>query len=367
MTKAKDIMQTMEALAPVSLAEDWDNVGLQVGHPEKDINRVLLALTATEDVVDEAINCRYDMILTHHPLIFSALKSMREDQPLTRILAKLIRYDIAHYCAHTNLDIADGGVNDALAAKLGLEELRPLSPSGRKKRYKLTVFVPSSDVKHVQAALFAAGAGRQGDYDSCSWQSPGTGSYRPLEGAQPAIGDVGKFHEEPEARLEVLVHEDDLYRVREALLKAHPYEEVAYDIFEEIHMDTPYGIGRIGKLSEPKALKDLLPLWSQALKTPLRYGGDPERLVEWVGLCGGSGQSYITAAAAQGCQVFLTGDVRYHGYEEALGQDLILIDAGHYASEAPVLESLQTLLKGSYPNLEIDISQVEKNLFQLYC
>lgn len=366
MAKLADLIHTMETLAPPFFAEEWDNVGLQQGHPDQDLAKVLLALTPSEDVVDEAIAGGYDLLLTHHPLIFSGLKTLRQDHPQGRILAKMIKADLAHYCAHTNLDVAPGGVNDVLAGRLGLQDTKVLAPAGSRKTYKLTVFVPLKDVQAVQAALFQAGAGQQGAYDACSWQCEGLGSYRPLEGAQPAIGQVGHYHEEAEARLEVLVQEKDLARVQHALLQAHPYEEVAYDLFEEVHQQTPYGLGRIGQVPQPQALRDLLPRWSQALETDLKVFGSQDRVVDRVGLCGGSGQSLLNQAVRAGCQVYLTGDVRYHGFQEAQEKGIVLIDAGHYASEAPVLDHVAQRLQEAHPDLCCQLSRVEADFSWTY-
>lgn len=366
MAKLYDIMATMDHFAPPSLAEEWDNVGLQMGHPDQEVGKVLLALTATEDVIAEAIEEGADLLLTHHPLIFSGPKSLRRDRPQGRILTRMIKADLAHFCAHTNLDVAPGGVNDVLGGLLGLENLRPLSRSGGKKTYKLIVFVPLEGLPSLEQALFSAGAGRQGLYAECSWQVLGTGSFRPLEGAQPALGQVGTRHQEEEVRLELLVDEDDLAEVQKALKESHPYEEVAYDLFEEVHMGRSYGLGRLGDLPSPRPLKDLLAQWSQALGVPLRVSGDPEMMVAQVGLCGGSGQSLLGQAVKAGCQAYLTGDVRYHGFQEADEEGIALIDASHYGTEAPVLRHLGDLLSQAHPGLKCQVSRVEANLYQVF-
>lgn len=365
MVLVKDIMQTMEAWAPQALRESWDNTGLQVGDPNQQVKRVLLALSPTGDVIQEAVDCGVQLLLTHHPLIFKGPQSLRTDTAIGKHVSALIKADIAHFCAHTNLDITDGGVNDALAQCLELIDVAPLVATGGKTFYKLVAFVPTEHIENVREALFHAGAGQQGDYSGCSWTVQGTGSFQPMAGAQPHIGAVGEVSKVQEYRLEVLVSEDDLQQVQDALRATHPYEEIAYDVFEEVHMREIFGIGRIGTIQTASCLGELLADWKKQLNlSDLRYHGDLNRPVRRVALCGGSAAGYLAQAAQAGADVYLTGDVRYHDAQLAQELGMALVDGGHYGTERPVLAHIQKTLSAAFPAVQFDVSEVEKDLIQ---
>ena len=220
--KVKDIVKTLEAFSPTSLKEDWDNVGLQLGHPEDSVKQVLLALTPSEQVIDEAIAKGADMIITHHPFIFRGVKTLRADTAIGKMSRQCIKNDIALYCAHTNLDIAAGGVNDVLAKRLGLVDVQGLEKTTVKPRYKLVVFVPETHIEIVKEAIFKAGGGAQGNYQQCAWSISGTGQFCPQKDADPYLGQNGQLEEVKEVRLEVLVDAACLQSVITAMKQVHP-------------------------------------------------------------------------------------------------------------------------------------------------
>lgn len=361
--QVKDLVRAMETLAPTHMKEDWDNVGLQIGGPEDQVQHVLLALTPSEKVVEEAIERGCDMIITHHPFIFKGVKTLRTDTVIGRMSQACIKHDIALYCAHTNLDIAQGGVNDVLAARLGLEHIRGLQKTAETPRYKVVVFVPTSHVESVKAAMFQAGAGAQGDYESCTWSVVGSGQFVPKMGANPYLGEIGKVETVEEARLEVLVDRIHLHAVIEAMCCAHPYEEVAYDVFiNEGSVSRAY-LGRVGDLPVPMRMADWLSDVKQALNIPVvSVAGDTERMVKTVALCGGSACDLLGDAKYAGADVYVTGDMKYHDAQRAVEMDMAMVDVSHYGGERPVLVALQSYLLETFTEgLRVDISEKEEN------
>lgn len=367
MVKVKDVVECMDVLAPQHLKESWDNVGLQMGHPDDNVAVVLVALTPTQDVIEEAVAEKADMLITHHPLIFKGPLTLRQDDPLGALVYELNKANMAFFCAHTNLDVAEHGVNDALGQKLGLENMRFLVETSSAPYYKLATYVPLAHFEEVQRSLFAAGAGRQGDYECCGWSCQGTGSFLPKEGSKPYLGQVGEVFLAEEQKLEVLVKAEDLSKVVEALLTSHPYEEVAYDLFKEEHLKTSYGIGRIGELAEPTSLANCLARWQENLDVErLNYTGDLGRMVKKVAFCGGSATSYLSEASAQQADVYLTGDVRYHDAQRAQEMGIALVDAGHYGTEKHALTYLQGYLQENFPEIKVIVSNVEEDFIKSY-
>lgn len=361
--QVKELVRAMETLAPTHLKEDWDNVGLQIGGPEDQVQHVLLALTPSEKVVEEAIERGCDMIITHHPFIFKGVKTLRTDTVIGRMSQACIKHDIALYCAHTNLDIAQGGVNDVLAARLGLEHIRGLQKTAETPRYKVVVFVPTSHVESVKAAMFQAGAGAQGDYESCAWSVVGSGQFVPKMGANPYLGEIGKVETVEEARLEVLVDRIHLHAVIEAMCCAHPYEEVAYDVFANEGSVSRAYLGRVGDLPVPMRMADWLSDVKQALNIPVvSVAGDTERMVKTVALCGGSACDLLGDAKYAGADVYVTGDMKYHDAQRAVEMDMAMVDVSHYGGERPVLVALQSYLLETFTEgLRVDISEKEEN------
>lgn len=361
--QVKDVVRAMEALAPIRLKEDWDNVGLQIGAPEDRVQHVLLALTPSEKVVEEAVARGCDMIVTHHPFIFKGVKTLRTDTVVGRMSRTCMKHDIALYCAHTNLDIAQGGVNDVLAARLGLVNVRGLKRTAETPRYKVIVFVPMSHVDVVKSAMFKAGAGMQGNYESCAWSVVGNGQFAAKTGANPYLGEIGSVETVEEARLEVLVDRTCLHAVIGAMLQAHPYEEVAYDVFPNEGSVTRAYLGRVGELPSPMRLSDWLLQVKEALAVPsVSVAGDIEQMVQTVALCGGSACELLDDAKFAGADVYVTGDMKYHDAQRAVEMAMPMVDVSHYGGEHPVLEALQSyLLETVGEGICVDLSEKEEN------
>lgn len=364
--QVKDIMQALEELAPTSLKEDWDNVGLQLGDPEASVRRVLLALTPSEAVVQEAVRLGANLIVSHHPFIFKGVKTLRTDSAIGRMAQCCMKHDVAIYAAHTNLDIAQGGVNDVLAERLGLVDVRGLVETASHSRYKFVTFVPPEHLETVKQALFAAGAGAQGAYDSCAWSANGTGQFRPLDGAAPFLGAVGKLEQVCETRLEVLVDASRLGAVLSALHTAHPYEEPAVDVLENVGSRASEYLGRIGRLPEPLPFAEWLAQVKQALGlSVVSYAGPTDGVVNRVALCGGSATDFYSAAIAKGADVYVTGDMKYHDAQEAIERGVPMVDVSHFAGERPVLAALERVLKARFgDDLIVTIAENETNFIQ---
>ena len=364
--QVKDIIEVLEALAPQHLKEDWDNVGLQLGDPEAPVRRVLLALTPSLTVVEEAVRRQVDLIVSHQPFIFKGVKTLRTDTAIGRMSQRCLKHDIAIYSAHTNLDIARGGVNDVLAARLGLVDVEGLSETARQPRYKLVAFVPLTHLEPLKQALFDAGAGSQGAYDSCAWTVNGCGQFRPQQNATPYLGTPGSLEQVEEARLEVLVDHDRLPAVLTALHAVHPYEEPAYDVFASALSATTESLGRVGRLPEPQPFARWLETVKQALGLEVvAVAGPQPEVVERVALCGGSATEFLGAAKKCGADVYVTGDMKYHDAQQAVEMDMTMVDVSHYAGERPVLGLLADVLQKRFGEaLDVVIAEDEENFIQ---
>jgi dinuclear metal center YbgI/SA1388 family protein len=360
------IINLVEKYAPQKMAAEWDNIGLQVGSPAQSISCVFLSLDLNETIVAEAQATGAEMLVVHHTPFFKPLPNLRTDLPPGRLLQKIVQQDMALYAAHTNLDATVGGVNDVLARKLELQQVELLTESWQEKLYKLAVFVPREYTEKVSEAICRAGAGWIGNYAHCTFRIKGTGTFLPLEGTQPFLGEQGKLENVEETRLETIIPEARLKRVIRALLKAHPYEEVAYDLYLLANEGRKVGIGRIGFLPHPLTLKEFINLVKERLALSLvRYCGDLEKMVEKVALCGGSGASYIARAAFLGADVYLSADFKYHEGQEALTRDLALVDAGHFGTERPVMDALATYLQQELEpkDVRVVVSQINSDPF----
>lgn len=330
LAKGPTVIQLFEQLAPKHYAMPDDKIGLQLGSLQKEIRKVLVALDVTDAVVEEAIREGADLIIAHHAIIYRPLAHLQTDTPAGRLYEKLIKHGIAVYIAHTNLDVAEGGINDMMAAALGLTDLAPLEDVHTEKLQKLVVFVPETHHPQVLEALFAAGAGHIGQYSDCSFNISGTGTFRPQEGASPYIGQAGQLERVAEVRVETIVPERLQRKVVQAMLKAHPYEEVAYDLYPMDLKGRVFGLGRAGKLPGPMSLRELVALAKQAFDVPaVRVVGDLERPVRKAAVLGGSGGRYMRHALFAGADVLITGDIDYHTAHDALAAGLALIDVGH--------------------------------------
>ncbi|HIE51827.1 MAG TPA: Nif3-like dinuclear metal center hexameric protein [Armatimonadetes bacterium] len=349
----REVVEWLNRLAPPELAEDWDNVGLLVGDPTAPVSKVLVTLDITEAVLAEAVEHRCELVLAHHPLIFRPLRRVRADDPTGRLVRFAVRHDLHVLVAHTNLDRAPLGTSEALAQRLNLQEVRVLSPATQAGDYKLVVFVPPEAVDQVLQAMSEAGAGRIGAYSHCTFRTPGTGTYRPLPGAQPYAGTVGQLEQAEEYRLETVVPRLALGRVVAAMKEAHPYEEVAYDVYRLENCATPVGTGRLGRLVKPQPLEDFAAEVKERLKaTSCRLVGDPQRPIRTVAVVGGSGASFLDAAERAKADVLVTGDVRHHDAWHARALGLAVIDPGHYATERPMVSFLAARLREDCPPLD---------------
>lgn len=343
--KCSSIINIMEEIAPTSFAEKWDNVGLQVGDYSREIKKVMICLELNNDVMDEAISKNIDMIITHHPLIFKPLSSLVASDPIVKIINKLIKHDINLYSSHTNLDNAVGGTSDYLADLLNLKNLTPLSITHNKKYFKLVVFTPENHLEEVRDAISQAGAGRIGDYSHCTFQSEGTGTFKPLEGARPYIGNLGEIEKVMEYKLESIVEKDKLSGVISSMIKAHPYEEVAYDLIPLENKIESLGFGRIGYLEKKQTLKELAKNIKDLLGSQrISFIGDENKLVRKIAVSPGSGGDFIWDAHSKNCDCYITGDIKYHDAQLAAQLGLNLIDAGHYETEKIICEPLRKRL-----------------------
>lgn len=364
--RGESLIRALEEWAPPSLAVDKDPIGLQAGDPGAEVTGVLVTLDVTEDVIDEALRLGANWIVSHHAFIYRPLGHLRGDLPVGRLAAKLLKNDINVYVAHTNLDTAVGGVNDVLAEKLGLENAEVLAPHVRERLYKIVVFIPEDHHMKVLDAMCEAGAGWIGNYSHCTFNLRGTGTFLPGEGANPYIGKQGQLEQVEEVRLETIVPESALSRVVQAMLKAHPYEEVAYDIYPLELPGRPFGLGRIGRLPEKISLLTLAERVKEAFGIPaLRLVGDPDRLVSTVAVLGGSGSRYVRTALERGADVFITGDIDYHTALDSLSAGLALIDPGHHV-ERLVLERVCQYLREKWAPAEVKVFQtsVHRDPFQ---
>ncbi len=320
-------------------------MGLQLGDPSADVSRVMVALDATPAVIQSAIDSSCQLLVTHHPLIFKAQKSISAATPQGRQIHTAIRNGLSVISMHTNYDIATGGLNDVLAELLGLDRCVPLQITSEQELAKLVVFVPQEQLDNVRTALFPH-AVCLGAYRDCSFSAPGEGTFTPLEGARPFIGTVGEREILAEQRLELLIERTNLPRAIKALLASHPYEEPAYDLYPLLNEGTKRGLGRMGHLPQSLTLADFAAQVATVLDTPgLRFVGDPGAVIRTVALCSGSGASLIRAAVRLGADVLVTGDVKYHDARDAEDSGLALIDAGHFSTEIIMVTTVQRQLQ----------------------
>ncbi len=367
--RLQDIIGILNGLYSPALAEDWDNVGLQVGDPLAMVDRVLVCLDPSEKALDAAVDAGAQAILTHHPLIFRPLKSVTPSDETGRLLFRAIREGVAILCAHTNLDRARNGLNDWLAQRLGICDARPLSGGGE-GLVKIVVFVPDGHEDTVAQALFEAGAGHIGRYDRCSFRTEGTGTFRPGSGTSPFLGKEGETESAREWRMETIVPRERLNRAVSRMIKAHPYEEVAYDLYPLANAREDIGLGRIGNLANPISLHDFALFTGETLESStVRFTGDPDAKICKAAICGGSGGSLIDEAFRKGADVLVTGDIKYHEARKAESLGLSLVDAGHFATERIAARELAHVLrrKTEDRNLAVDFLELkeERDPFQL--
>ncbi len=324
------IIELFEQFSPKRYAMEGDPIGLHIGSLNKPVSKVMIALDVLEGVVDEAIENNVELIIAHHPLIYRPLKKIDTTSTAGRIVEKLIKHDIAVYAAHTNLDITKGGVNDLLAAALQLENTEVLVPTNEVALKKLVVFVPKEFEAAVREALGKSGAGAIGNYSHCSFSAEGTGRFLPEEGSEPTIGELGRLEAVSEVRIETIIPETIEKKVLSAMIKAHPYEEVAYDIYSLDNQGEVLGLGKIGTLAREMTLEE----FAEHVKVTLdvnrvRVVGDLKAKIKKVAVLGGDGNKYFQAAKFKGADVYVTGDLYYHTAHDAMMIGLNIVDPGH--------------------------------------
>ncbi|KAB8128609.1 Nif3-like dinuclear metal center hexameric protein [Gracilibacillus oryzae] len=324
MTTVKDIIQLFEQWVPAHYAENWDNVGLQIGNLNNQVKRIMTTLDVTEQIADEAIENEVDLIVAHHPLLFQGLKQIEENNFKGKTIHKLIKHNISVYAAHTNLDVVKGGVNDLLADKLQLVNREVLVPTIAEKLFKLVVYVPET---HTAGFI-------ESNYSHCTFRSAGTGTFKPLEGTNPFIGQEGTVEHVKEERVETIVKEQHLKEIVQVAKNAHPYEEMAYDVFPTANQGEILGLGRVGTVSHPMKLEDYAAAVKEIFEVPyVRFVGDPDKTIEKVAVLGGSGKGYINDARKHGADVYITGDLSFHDALDAKEQGIALIDPGHHIEQ----------------------------------
>jgi dinuclear metal center YbgI/SA1388 family protein len=341
----KEIIKYLEDWAPKEIAWQNDNVGLQVGRSTAKLKNILLSLELTPEVVNQAIKKNCNLIITHHPLIFQPIRSLNLNSDLnTQLIEKLIKNDISLYSAHTNLDFTKHGVSFQLAKKLGLQNITFLK-NLKSNQFKLSVFVPETHVEKVASAIFSAGGGVIGEYSNCSFRSIGEGTFKGSNYTNPKVGLKGKFEKVKEVKLEVIIDSWKLEVVLNAMRSAHPYEEPAHDIYPLENYNVNFGTGAVGYFEKELSLSDTLALISQKLRARnLRYVKGKKQIIKKVAVCGGSGSDLISDAIKNGADAFVTADIKYHAFHSAQNK-ILLIDAGHYETETPVLDEVQRRLK----------------------
>ncbi|PGY13796.1 Nif3-like dinuclear metal center hexameric protein [Bacillus sp. AFS031507] len=362
-----EVIQLFEQFSPKGLAMEGDKIGLQIGRLNKKVERIMIALDVLENVIDEAIEKNVQLIIAHHPIIYRPLKNLLTDTVQGKMIEKILKHDIAVYAAHTNLDVAKGGVNDLLANALELEDAEVLVPTFDTKLKKLVVFVPASHAEVIRKVLGNAGAGFIGNYSHCSFSANGTGRFVPGENTNPFVGETGRLEEVEEVRIETIVPEPLLKKTITAMIKAHPYEEVAYDVYPLENKGEVLGLGRIGKVHE-MTLGEFAEKVKLALEvSTVRVVGDLSTKIKKVAVLGGDGNKYFMNAKFQGADVYVTGDIYYHTAHDAAMQGLNMIDPGHNVEKVMkkgLTATLQKMCQETGYTVEIFPSEVNTDPFQ---
>lgn len=356
----KDITDCLEEFAPLSFQESYDNAGLLIGDSLHDVGKVLLTLDVTEDVLDEAVQKKCNLVVSHHPMIFHGLKKLSGNDLVQRLVVKAIKNDVAVYAMHTNLDNSVKGLNKFLCDKLGLINCRLLSPA-KGMLEKLVTFCPVQFADKIRQTLFDAGAGHIGNYDCCSYNVQGQGSFRASDQANPFVGEKNIIHFEDETRIEVIYPAHLQKKLVTALKENHPYEEVAYDIYPLANPSGDAGSGMTGEMENTEEQEVFFIRVKSVLGIPvLRRSDGPARSIRKVAVCTGSGSFLIPDAIRAGADVFLTSDLKYHEFFEAR-ERLILADIGHYESERFAKDLMHDILIRKFPNFAFLVSEINTN------
>lgn len=356
--------QLLEQLAPPSLQESYDNAGLITGNPEQGVTGILVSLDCTEEVINEAIEKQCNLVISHHPIVFKGLRRLNGNNYVERTIIKAIKHDIAIYAIHTNLDSVRFGVNNQIAERIGLKQVQMLAPSAG-QLCKLVTYVPQSHLQNVQQALFDAGCGHIGNYDHCSFLVNGTGTYRGNSQTTPFAGKPGEDHQEGEVRIETVFPKWLQKKVLTALKQSHPYEEVAYDIYQLEQNHSLVGAGMIGELPEPMPQADFLQLlYKQMNVKVIRYASGPASIHK-VAVCGGAGSFLLGAAKAAKADAFVTADVKYHEFFDSEHQTMIA-DIGHYESEFFTKHLIRDVIVEKFPTFAVLLSETNTNPIQYF-
>ena len=358
--KIKDITNHLETIAPLSFQEPYDNSGLIVGSPEDEIKKALICLDCIEEVVDEAIGENCQLIIAHHPIVFSGIKKFNGNDYVQRTIIKAIKNNIAIYAIHTNLDNVHVGVNQKICDKLEVFNTDILFP--KKNLYKkLFTFCPVKHADKVRNALFESGAGKIGDYDNCSFNSEGKGTFRASKNTSPFVGTIDSLHHESETKIEVVFPHYLENKIVTQLLSAHPYEEVAYDIVSLENYSNNIGSGMIGELENEMEVSEFLNRIKTIMKTDsIRYTKPHKTKIKKVAVCGGSGSFLLHMAIKNNADIFITSDFKYHQFFDANNQ-IIIADIGHYESEQFTIELISELIVEKFPKFALRFSKLNTN------
>ena len=354
--KIQEVVSVLNQWAPPPYQESYDNATLITGNPTWELTGILVTLDCTEEVVNEALEKKCNLIVAHHPIVFRGLKTLTGKNYVERTIIKAIKNDVAIFSIHTNLDNVHTGVNKKIAEKIGLSHCRILSPK-KDTLTKLTTFVPSENIQEVSDALFSAGAGQIGNYDQCSFVGEGTGTFRPNVEANPHVGSAGALHKELEQRIEVILPSHLQSKVIHALKKAHPYEEVAYYLTALQNENQEVGSGMIGQLEEAIPVSEFLERLKENFDLQvIKHTRIVKDQIKKVALCGGAGSFLLRNAANAGADVFVSADFKYHEYFDADNQ-IMIADIGHYESEVFTKELIYEFLNEKLANIAVNLSE----------
>lgn len=356
----KNIINYLNELAPPALQESYDNSGLITGNASWACSGAIVCLDSIEAIIDEAIDKGCNLVIAHHPIVFSGLKKITGKNYIERTIIKAIKNDIAIFAIHTNLDNVIHGVNMKFAEKIGLSNLKTLVPK-KNLLNKLTVFCPNDHAETVRNSLFNSGAGQLGNYDNCSFNTPGEGTFRAMDEAKPFVGKKGEIHREKEVKIEVIIPKYATNKAISSMLKTHPYEEVAYDVISINNTNNNIGSGVIGKLEKPMNTLDFLKKIKHQMKVGfIKHTSIIKDEIRTVALCGGSGSFLLNDAIRQSADIFITGDFKYHQFFDADNQ-IIIADIGHYESEYFTCELILEKLKEKFTNFAFHLTEINTN------
>lgn len=363
--KLNNLIKKIENKYPLNLAYDWDNVGLLVGDFDSEIKKVLVSLEANEKVIDEAIKNNVNLIVTHHPFIFRKMNKINTRDLKGRLIHKLIKNDIALYSMHTNFDIAFDGLNDYFMEVMGFEDCKILDITNRETLYKLAVYTPMTHEIVVRQALGESGAGYIGNYSNCTFNSQGIGTFRPEDNANPFIGEKGKIEEVKEVKIETIVPSSILEKTISKMIKAHPYEEVAYDIYKLENKGQSVGLGRYSTLKNEMDLETLCEKIKLKLNMDhIRVVGELNTKIKKVAVVTGAGSDMVSLAKSKNCDVIITGDVKYHEAQDALDMNMCIVDCGHFDTENIFKDVMKRFLD-TFESIETLSSEINLNPFKI--